>query len=99
MPPSRGSGPRGWRRSTRRPSPSGRRVRTRHSGIGRAETGSLMRRGDIYLVDLEPERGSEATRIRPAVIVSNDGANGSVALNRRGLIAVVPLTSDTARVL
>lgn len=37
--------------------------------------------------------------MRPAVIVSNDGANGSVALNRRGLITVVPLASDTARVL
>ena len=29
-----------------------------------------MRRGDIWLVDLEPVLGSKATKRRPAVIVS-----------------------------
>jgi mRNA interferase MazF len=58
-----------------------------------------MRRGDIYMVDLEPARGSEANKVRPAVIVSNDGANESVERNERGVISVVPLTSNTARVL
>ncbi|WP_399143920.1 type II toxin-antitoxin system PemK/MazF family toxin [Streptomyces sp. MK7] len=58
-----------------------------------------MRRGDIYMVDLEPARGSEANKVRPAVIVSNDGANESVERNRRGVVTVAPLTSNTARVL
>ncbi|MFE0189155.1 type II toxin-antitoxin system PemK/MazF family toxin [Streptomyces sp. NPDC058989] len=58
-----------------------------------------MRRGDIYMVDLEPAHGSEANKVRPAVIVSNDGANRSVEHNRRGVITVVPLTSNTSRVL
>ena len=58
-----------------------------------------MRRGDIYLVDLEPVTGSEADKAGPAVIVSNDGANESVERNGRGVVSVVPLTSNTTRVL
>ncbi|MEU8676372.1 type II toxin-antitoxin system PemK/MazF family toxin [Streptomyces sp. NPDC048560] len=58
-----------------------------------------MRRGDIHLVDLEPARGSEANKVRPAVIVSNNAANQSAESNGRGVITVVPLTSNTARVL
>ncbi|MFI5526053.1 type II toxin-antitoxin system PemK/MazF family toxin [Streptomyces platensis] len=58
-----------------------------------------MRRGDIYMVDLEPARGSEANKLRPAVIVSNDGANQSVESHQRGVVTVVPLTSNTSRVL
>lgn len=51
------------------------------------------------MVDLEPARGSEANKTRPAVIVSNDGANEAVVRNGRGVISVVPLTSNTTRVL
>ncbi|MGA5561561.1 type II toxin-antitoxin system PemK/MazF family toxin [Streptomyces platensis] len=58
-----------------------------------------MRRGDIYMVDLDPVRGSEANKLRPAVIVSNNGANQSVEVNGRGVVTVVPLTSNTSRVL
>ncbi|MFF3698940.1 type II toxin-antitoxin system PemK/MazF family toxin [Streptomyces sp. NPDC002221] len=58
-----------------------------------------MRRGDIFMVDLEPARGGEVSRIRPAVVVSNDGANQSVERNGRGVVTVVPLTSNTNRVL
>ncbi|MFJ3171201.1 type II toxin-antitoxin system PemK/MazF family toxin [Streptomyces roseus] len=58
-----------------------------------------MRRGDIYMVDLEPTRGNEANKIRPAVIVSSNPANESVARNGRGVVTVVPLTSNTERVL
>ncbi|MFD3655806.1 type II toxin-antitoxin system PemK/MazF family toxin [Streptomyces sp. 24-1644] len=58
-----------------------------------------MRRGDIHLVDLEPAKGSEANKVRPAVIVSNNAANQSVESNGRGVITVLPLTSNTARVL
>ena len=57
-----------------------------------------MRRGEIRLVDLEPVRGAEANKQRPAVIVSNDGANGTAARLGRGVITVVPVTSSTDRV-
>ena len=49
-------------------------------------------------MDLEPARGSEARKRRPAVIVSNDGANTTAARLRRGVITVVPLTSNVTRV-
>jgi mRNA interferase MazF len=57
-----------------------------------------MRRGDICLVDLEPVRGAEANKQRPAIIVSNDGANSTAQRLGRGVITVVPVTSNTERV-
>lgn len=57
-----------------------------------------MRRGEIRLVDLDPTRGAEADKRRPAVIVSNDGANAAAERVGRGVIAVVPVTSNVARV-
>jgi mRNA interferase MazF len=63
--------------------------------IGRLE---LMRRGEIRLVDLEPARGAEANKRRPAVIVTNDGANQTAVRLGRGVITVVPVTSNVSRV-
>lgn len=57
-----------------------------------------MRRGDVYLVDLEPAQGSEANKLRPAVIVSNDAANRTAERTGRGVITVVPITSNIGRV-
>lgn len=57
-----------------------------------------MLRGEIRLTDLEPVRGSEADKRRPAVIVSNDRANAVAARLGRGVVTVVPVTSNTARV-
>lgn len=57
-----------------------------------------MRRGEIRLVDLNPARGAEADKRRPAVIVSNDGANATAARLRRGVVTVVPVTSSVGRV-
>ncbi len=57
-----------------------------------------MRRGEIRLVDLEPVRGAEVDKRRPAVIVSNDGANSTAERLGRGVITVVPVTSNTVRV-
>ena len=57
-----------------------------------------MRRGEIHLVDLEPSRGAEADKQRPAVIVSNDGANSTAQRVGRGVVTVVPVTSNTKRV-
>lgn len=58
-----------------------------------------MRRGDVYWADLEPVRGSESNKTRPAVIVSNDAANRWAERNGRGLVTIVPVTSNTRRVL
>jgi mRNA interferase MazF len=57
-----------------------------------------MRRGDIRLVDLDPSRGSEASKRRPCIIVSNDAANATASRLGRGVITVVPVTSSTERV-
>lgn len=57
-----------------------------------------MRRGDICSVNLEPVRGSEADKQRPAVIVSNDGANTTAVRLARGVVTVVPITSNIERV-
>jgi mRNA interferase MazF len=53
----------------------------------------------VVLVELDPAVGAEQGKVRPAVIVSNDGANLAAAANNHGVLAVVPLTSNTARVL
>ena len=58
-----------------------------------------MRRGEIRLVDLDPVRGSESSKRRPAVIVSNDSANATAARLRRGVVTVAPVTSNVSRVL
>ncbi len=57
-----------------------------------------MRRGDIYLVDLDPARSSEADKRRPAVIVSADSLNRTVDRLGAGAVTVVPLTSNLTRV-
>ncbi|MEN3357658.1 MAG: mRNA interferase MazF [Mycobacteriales bacterium] len=57
-----------------------------------------MRRGEIRIVDLDPVRGSEASKARPAVIVSNDAANATASRLGRGVITVVPVTSSADRV-
>lgn len=57
-----------------------------------------MRRGDVYLVDLDPALGAEANKLRPAVLVSNSAANRSAERHGRGVVAVVPITSHTERI-
>lgn len=57
-----------------------------------------MLRGEIRLVDLDPVVGAEASKRRPAVIVSNDGANATAARLGRGVVTVVPVTSSVARI-
>jgi mRNA interferase MazF len=57
-----------------------------------------MRRGEVRLVDLDPVRGSEPSKRRPAIVVSNDGANAAARLGR-GLVTVVPVTSKFSRLL
>jgi mRNA interferase MazF len=57
-----------------------------------------MQRGEIRLVNLDPVIGSEANKRRPAVVVSNDAANATAARLGRGVVTVVPVTSNVARV-
>jgi mRNA interferase MazF len=57
-----------------------------------------MRRGEIWQVDLDPARGTEADKHRPAVIVSNDAANSTAEQLGRGVVTVVPVSSNLRRV-
>jgi mRNA interferase MazF len=49
----------------------------------------LIERGDIYLVELDPTRGSEIQKTRPAIVITNDLAN----IHSR-LVTVIPLSSS-----
>jgi mRNA interferase MazF len=57
-----------------------------------------MRRGEVYLVALDPVRGSESNKTRPAVLVSNDAANQAADRTGRGVVTVVPVTSSISRI-
>ena len=58
----------------------------------------MIRRGEIREVDLEPVRGAEANKRRPAIVVSNDAANATASRLGRGVVTVVPVTSNVDRV-
>lgn len=47
-----------------------------------------MRRGDVYVAQLDPTVGSELAKARPVVIVSRDAINASSPV-----VIVVPVTS------
>jgi mRNA interferase MazF len=57
-----------------------------------------MRRGEIVVVDLGAARGSEEASRRPAIVVSSEGANRAAFNRGRGVVTVVPLTTNTARI-
>jgi len=57
-----------------------------------------LRRGEIYLVNLDPAKRGEANKQRPAVIVSNDGANAAAERSGHGVITIVPVTSMVERI-
>jgi len=57
-----------------------------------------VRRGEIWQVDLDPVRESEADKHRPAIVVSNDAANSTAQHLGRGVVTVVPVSSNLRRV-
>lgn len=52
------------------------------------------RRGEIYWVNLDPTTGSEITKTRPAVIISNNVGN---EISSRVIVA--PITSSVKKIL
>ncbi len=48
-----------------------------------------MRRSDIWLVDLNPVRGSEQRGVRPCLVISNNVSN-----QHAPTVCVIPLTSN-----
>lgn len=48
-----------------------------------------IERGDIFLAELDPTRGSEIQKTRPVIVVTNNIANSQSVL-----IAAIPLTSQ-----
>ena len=51
-----------------------------------------MKRGEVWWVEFDPAVGSEVTKTRPAIILSNDLANRQLSR-----VIVMPLTSNTER--
>lgn len=60
--------------------------------------GLVMLRGEVWQVDFNPVPGSEANKSRPAVLVSNDRAIATAWRLGRGVVTVVPITSNIATV-
>lgn len=57
-----------------------------------------MLRGEIWRVNLDPVISGEAAKSRPAVIVSNDAVNHTAQSLKRGVVTVVPITSNIEKV-
>ncbi|KRO51675.1 MAG: mRNA interferase MazF9 [Acidimicrobiia bacterium BACL6 MAG-121220-bin61] len=57
-----------------------------------------MLRGEIRLVNLEPALSGESNKVRPAVVVSNDVLNNATQALDRGVVTVVPITSNVLKV-
>jgi mRNA interferase MazF len=53
----------------------------------------MIKRGEIYWVNLDPTLGSEIRKTRPALVVSNDANNMNA-----GTVTVLPITSNVSRV-
>lgn len=53
----------------------------------------MIKRGEIYWVDLEPVRGSEMKKIRPALVISNNLIN-----EHASVIIICPITDSLGKV-
>jgi mRNA-degrading endonuclease toxin of MazEF toxin-antitoxin module len=63
-----------------------------------------LRRGQVIDVDLEPTKGSETGKVRPCIVVTNDGYNGcdlhliSLKGDRKTiLVELIPELTPTSR--
>ena len=56
-----------------------------------------MLRSEIRMTDFGRALPSEVADLRPAILVSNDLANTTAARFGRGVVTVVPVTSNVAR--
>lgn len=52
-----------------------------------------MKRGEIFLADLNPTVGAETNKKRPVLIVSNDANNRAASV-----LTIVPITSNVAKI-
>ena len=52
-----------------------------------------MKKGDIVRVNLDPTRGSEYSKTRPAIIVSNDVCNEYAPV-----VTIIPCTTKTGKI-
>ena len=59
--------------------------------MSRSPASSEIRRGDVWWVDLDPTRGAEIQKTRPAVVLTADGLNRA-----RRTVVVVPLSTGPA---
>ncbi len=62
-------------------------------GKQRVTMALAISRGDILLVDFEPTLEGEASKTRPAVVISNNASN-----NFAPTITVLPLTTNTHKI-
>ena len=53
----------------------------------------MIKRGEIYWVQLDPVVGSEIGKVRPALVVSNDHNN-----ELAGTVTLVPISSSTGKI-
>lgn len=58
----------------------------------------MIARGEVYLASHDPAVGHEQGKVRPVIIVSNNAANSSADRRGRGVITIVPITSNVANV-
>lgn len=47
------------------------------------------------MADLEPVQGAETSKTRPVVLVGNHASLGAAIRHGRGVVTIVPLTSNT----
>jgi mRNA interferase MazF len=57
-----------------------------------------VKRGEIWLADLDPVVGAEIGKARPVVVVSTDSLNEVVSTRRYGVVTVVPVTSNVTKI-
>ncbi|MBF0673208.1 MAG: type II toxin-antitoxin system PemK/MazF family toxin [Salinibacterium sp.] len=58
----------------------------------------MTARGEIHLASLDPAVAHEQGKVRPVIIVSNNAANSSADRRGRGVVTVVPVTTNVANV-